>query len=258
MAISTNIKSKIKAGLMKSLIHLNYPLCTIFANRIIQYGNEELSTMILAAKKTVTIGNGIDTGRYAKQIHRPRTQHDEITLIAVAKLDDWHGYDRIINGISNYAKNCKTEISVRFIIVGDGDAYFKLKKLTQSLNLEDQIVFTGPLYGTDLSNAFAEADVAIGPLGAHRIGLSVLSSLKVREYLARGLPVVMSGRDVDIPDDIFFTYQEVDSDTPASIDKIVDWYSTIRKDANLAHDIQEFAKRYLDYKNKVHVYTDIL
>ncbi len=46
---------------------------------------------------------------------------------------------------------------------------------------------------------FAAADVAVGQLALHRRGVAENSPLKVREYLANGLPVISGHRDPDFP-----------------------------------------------------------
>lgn len=46
----------------------------------------------------------------------------------------------------------------------------------------------------------ADADVAIGSLGLYRDRLEEASPLKVREYLARGIPTIIGYRDTDFPD----------------------------------------------------------
>lgn len=43
----------------------------------------------------------------------------------------------------------------------------------------------------------ARADFGVGPLALHRAGLDEASPLKVREYLAHGLPVVLASQDTD-------------------------------------------------------------
>jgi glycosyltransferase involved in cell wall biosynthesis len=45
----------------------------------------------------------------------------------------------------------------------------------------------------------AAADVALGSLAMHRAGIEEASPLKVREYLAAGLPTVIGYRDTDFP-----------------------------------------------------------
>jgi hypothetical protein len=46
----------------------------------------------------------------------------------------------------------------------------------------------------------ARADVAIGSLGLYRAKLQEASTLKVREYLARGIPTILGYRDTDFPE----------------------------------------------------------
>src|SRR5205807_8242905 len=46
---------------------------------------------------------------------------------------------------------------------------------------------------------YARADVAVGQLALHRRGVDENSPLKVREYLAYGLPVISGHRDPDFP-----------------------------------------------------------
>jgi hypothetical protein len=53
----------------------------------------------------------------------------------------------------------------------------------------------------------AQADVAIGPLALHRKGLSEASALKVAEYLAHGLPVILANAETAFPDGASFLLQ---------------------------------------------------
>ena len=53
----------------------------------------------------------------------------------------------------------------------------------------------------------ARADIGIGSLAMHRVGASQNPALKVREYLARGLPVILGCRDPDFPDPVDFVLE---------------------------------------------------
>lgn len=58
-----------------------------------------------------------------------------------------------------------------------------------------------PATGGDAYGEFlARADVGIGPLAMHRAGMHEGSPLKVRDYLAHGLPVVIAYEDTDFAD----------------------------------------------------------
>ena len=48
------------------------------------------------------------------------------------------------------------------------------------------------------------SDVALGSLALHRNKMEETSSLKVREYLAYGLPVILAGRDSDFRTEVPF------------------------------------------------------
>jgi glycosyltransferase involved in cell wall biosynthesis len=61
------------------------------------------------------------------------------------------------------------------------------------------LFFHGPLTPADYRPLLAAADAAIGTLGLYRKGMAEASSLKVREYLATGLPVILGHRDTDFP-----------------------------------------------------------
>lgn len=60
----------------------------------------------------------------------------------------------------------------------------------------------------------AQADVGIGSLAMHRAGLSEANPLKVREYLAHGLPVILGFEDTDfIGADPWFLHRLANNET---------------------------------------------
>ncbi len=68
----------------------------------------------------------------------------------------------------------------------------------------------------------AQADVAIGPLALHRKGLSEASALKVAEYLAYGIPVILANAETAFPDGAPFLLQlpNTEDNVDASGDRI--------------------------------------
>lgn len=75
----------------------------------------------------------------------------------------------------------------------------------------------------------AEADVAIGPLALHRKSLNETSALKVAEYLACGIPVILATRETAFPDGAPFllTIPNVEDNVEIAADAIAafvaDW-----------------------------------
>lgn len=110
---------------------------------------------------------------------------DTINLIAVAYIQKWHGFDRIIKGMHNYLSN-SPKMNIHLTIIGDGDIE-ELLTLSNQLQLNDYITFTGALSGESLNQEFDKAHFAIGSLGRHRSGLKSMRSLKNVEYASRGI-----------------------------------------------------------------------
>ncbi len=66
------------------------------------------------------------------------------------------------------------------------------------------LVVHGELAESDYVRLLALADVGIGSLAMHRVGTNENPALKVREYLARGLPVILGCLDPDFPEGVDF------------------------------------------------------
>ena len=60
------------------------------------------------------------------------------------------------------------------------------------------IVAHGVVYGSGLREIYAQADVGLSTLALYRKFMKEASALKVREYLAHGLPTVLFYRDTDL------------------------------------------------------------
>ena len=73
--------------------------------------------------------------------------------------------------------------------------------------LPPNVVAHGMLARKDYETLLAQADVAIGTLAMHRNSMDEGSTLKVREYLAFGLPCVIGYRDADFPEPVPFILQ---------------------------------------------------
>ena len=82
--------------------------------------------------------------------------------------------------------------------IGDGPELKSYQELVDRLELKDYVIFHGIKEGKELDEIFREADVGVGSLGLHRIGLSEASPLKHREYAVRGLIILHGGEDAEI------------------------------------------------------------
>ena len=69
------------------------------------------------------------------------------------------------------------------------------------------VIAHGQLNRDEYLPMLAQADVAIGPLALHRKALNETSALKVAEYLACGIPVILASRETAFPDGAPFLLQ---------------------------------------------------
>jgi dTDP-4-dehydrorhamnose 3,5-epimerase len=144
--------------------------------------------------KTIKINNGIVMDSIP--LKTSTNNKNEINLIAVASMQFWHGYDRLIDGLKNYYSK-KQSIKVFLQFVGDSNntESLKYKHLIDLYKLNPYITFHGFKNGSNLDELFNLSDLAIGCLGVHRKNIKYIKSLKNSEYCARGIPFVYSEID---------------------------------------------------------------
>ena len=165
-----------------------------------------------------------------KQVpHYSENEEDTIHLIAVASLTFYHGYDRVIEGMKNYYQSGKASQEVKFTLIGDGPVLEGYRKLVEEYQLVDKISLVGRKKQSELAPYFNQADIGVDSLGRHRSGVVYNSSLKGKEYLAKGLPIV-SGVKTDLDDRDFPYYLRVSADdTALDISEIIKFYYDIMK-----------------------------
>lgn len=199
--------------------------------------------------KVINISNGIKTDIYKIKSNKYKT--NSIRLIGLSSLEFWHGYDRVIKGIKKYYEEGGID-TVILDIVGSGREEKRLKSIVDKLQLNESVIFHGYKEGKELDELFDKSDVAVGCLGLHRKGISIVSSLKNREYCARGIPFIDSGRDVDFTNTFPFRYVVEMSDEFINIKEIIKFYKDIRsKYPRYSEEMNEYAVKNLDWKIKM-------
>lgn len=168
--------------------------------------------------------NGIDCASIS--ISRS-TPSEAISLIAVASMLPHHGFDRLIEGMHQYYESGTIKTVVDFLVVGDGPELGKYQSLCDKYMLAEHISFLGQKSGAELDELFHKANIAVGSLGLHRIGLTEGSTLKNREYAVRGLPIVYSMYDLFLKDSQF-ALQLPSDDSPVDIRKIIDFWNIVQ------------------------------
>ena len=208
-----------------------------YIDRIITFSNDNE----IFGVKTIKISNGIDIDRISLVNRKNKKLENEINFLGVAQLAFWHGFDRFILSMSEYYKNNPIKI-VKFHVVGDGDKKVveKLKKLVKDCNLENYVIFYGFKSGKDLDDIYNQTDIAIGSLGIHRLNLEEVQPLKNREYCAKGLPFVISFKDLWF-EDKKFVFKVSNDEELFDINEIISWYKNLKISPE---EIREYSKQF--------------
>jgi len=82
-------------------------------------------------------------------------------------------------------------VDIVLLLVGDGSARSALQNTINSLNLEDRVIFKGPVQHEEIPLYISLADVGILPF-PRILWWRVSSPLKLMEYLAMGKPVIVT------------------------------------------------------------------
>ena len=194
-------------------------------NAIVTFSDAEQ----IFGQRTIRISNGVDMDSIPlHDYHAP--SDGSIHLIGVAEVHYWHGYDRLIAGLGEYYKNTVNPRQVYFHIVGGvwkSEMYDSLHapgftELMDKYDIRDKVVFHDQLFGEELNQVFNQCCFAIGSLARHRSGISVIKTLKNREYATRGIPFIYSDQDSDFDSQPYVIKASPD-ESPINIQQILDF-----------------------------------
>lgn len=217
-------------------------------DRIVTFSQEEYIFGI----KCIRTDNGIDPDLITIKKERFYSgENNEINLIGVALIEEWHGYDRLIEGLRWYYSNNEHPQTVNFHIVGNGPGLEKIKKLTEKYNLSKHVIFYGEKRGEELDDLFNKCDIGVGSLGMYRIDLFNGYTLKLREYMARGIPFIYAYNDPLIeacPVNCSLKFDNDDS--LIEINKIIKFWEKIRK-KDITNQMREYANKKLTWETLI-------
>lgn len=157
-----------------------------YVDRIVTYSDDKVIFKI----PTINTINGIDFSKV--EFDKSAIDiNDSVDLIAVSAMFRVHGYERLIEGLNDYycsggARNIKLKL------VGKGDECAKYENLVNQYKLSEHVIFYGAQFGDALQKLYIGNAVGVNSLAIHRQGLIKESTLKTKEYAAKGLPVISS------------------------------------------------------------------
>lgn len=190
-----------------------------YVDRIATYSHDEKIFGI----PTVEVKNGIDFDMVT--VRMPEEGGDVIHMLAVAGFTKAHGYDRMLVGLGKYYQNGGTR-KVVFHLVGAGEPENQYRNIVQKYRIEEHCVFHGVKRGQELDQVYNYCDLGVESLGDFRNGIKISSSLKSREYVAKGLPFITACKS-DIFEDEEYILQIPADESPVNISDVVNFYDRL-------------------------------
>lgn len=208
-------------------------------------------------QRTIRISNGVDFDSIP--LHQPplyleRAGGEALHLIGVAEVHDWHGFDRVMTGIGEYYRQKQTALATSHSLRENNhqpDVFFHVvggvhpnrmnnvfAPIINKYGIQDNVIFHGQLFGDELTKVFNQCQFAIGSLGRHRSGITVIKTLKNREYATRGIPFIYSEQDSDF-DQLPYVLKAPADESPIDIQQIVDFMNHFTmKPEDIRHTVE--------------------
>ena len=198
---------------------------------------------------SIVIPNGFDFS--TMELVKTELPSDVLHVIAVSSMREWHGYERFLEGMKNYYQQ-GGERKMVLHLVGNGREYLKYRTLTEEYALDKMVVFEGAMHGEALDALYEQCAIGIDSLARHRSGINVLSSLKSREYGAKGIPMINSCRIDILPDEYPYLLRVPADETAIDIQAVFDFYDKCfingRTRIELGKEIRSYIEKRTDMK----------
>ncbi len=153
---------------------------------------EQYKSMGISEDKIEIMANGIDVSAFE---NLPKNgefrvkyglKDNQKIILYLGRIYKIKGLDLLANAVANISKDIS---EAKLVIVGPDDGYLPaLERVIKQLEIEERVLFTGPLYGRDKLEAYIDADVYVLPSVYETFPMTVL------EACACGTPVVVTDR----------------------------------------------------------------
>lgn len=181
-------KKKIRAIAKIGLNILFFPFIYKYIDNLVVIKSNTNAKML---SKMVEITNGVDIEGIIPKSYSNKRESNIFRMVAVGTIYPYHGYERILKGLSECNEKIG-DIIVEFHIVGESPTIDDLKKQVDQLKLK-HVIFHGIKSTSELNELYEKFDIGLGGLALYRRNANIDTTLKIIEYYCRGIPVVTSG-----------------------------------------------------------------
>ena len=140
-------------------------------------------------ERSAIVRNGVDISRFHRRTPRPELKrqfpHMAVYLGVMGKQD---GVDRVVQAAHHIVHTFGRQ-DIMFAMIGKGECWDELQKLSLDLNVADHVQFLGHISDDLLLDYLSTADLALAPDPPDRMNqLSTMT--KIMEYMACQRPIV--------------------------------------------------------------------
>ena len=206
--------------------------------------------------KTLVLGDAVQTKKFAIKSNLKLEDEFRIVFLKGAVTSaDFNGLDRVFKGIKMY----KGLFNIKFYLFGKN--LVAEKSLIEQLGIGDHVICSDFIQKEQTDIVINNVHLGIGALAVHRKGLKSTSTIKTREYFARGLPFVYGHNDPDFSNNIEaqkFCLELEASEQAIDFTQIINWYQEIIQEENLQSEMHQYAEKHLDYEVKMGKLVSVL
>ena len=191
------------------------------------------------------VPTGIDLSKFLEEKNLDLTEYlklkyhlsNDFIFVFIGRISDEKSLDTVIKC---FAKSCRN-LKAKLLIVGNGPALDNIKKLTNELEISKQVVFTGFVDWTNVSDYYKLGDCFVNASSTETQGLTYI------EALASGLPLLVKN-DECLTDVLVSGVNGVGIDTEEELSS---------KMNEFVNDKALVEKLVLNTKNSVENYTEM-
>lgn len=200
-----------------------------------------------------TLSNGVETSRF-KQRNAPVYSKKEVSFLFLSgSRNYWHGIDRFLKGLQIYKGNVCIKLTIA------GPVYEEYMHYSYP-NPNIDVQFISAVDGPELDRLFDIHHIGIGSLALHRMRLKEASVLKVREYIARGIPFIIGYEDTDLEGVVKFSpyyFKVTANEEPVDIELILKFCDNVLGIENYCEKLKEIGHPLVEYQPKINQLVEV-
>jgi glycosyltransferase involved in cell wall biosynthesis len=175
---------------------------------------------------------------------RPKTKHDDTFLLMYPGSLNWHQGVEI--AVRAFALVHEKIDKAAFDIYGEGPLRKDLEKLIEELDLKHKIHVYDYRPTDEIADLMSTADLAVVPKRASSMFGNEAASTKIQEFMAVGVPVIVSRTKID---SFYFNESMVTFVESENVEALADAIIALYKDPNRRRAQVESANRHIERNN---------